>query len=53
MPEIIIRICIDYLAGFRVAMDRCEAKIADVAWSAGFVEQDVPIGLGDVDVEDI
>jgi hypothetical protein len=34
-------------------MDRCEAKIADVAWSAGFVEQDVPIGPGDDAVADI
>lgn len=53
MSDVVIGICVGNFARLRVAVNGCEAEIADVVWSAFFVEQDVPVRPRDRSVVEI
>jgi hypothetical protein len=43
VSNIVIRVCVDKLARFRIGVNWGKAEILDVIWSANLIEQYIPV----------
>ena len=47
MADVVVRVRVNQLTGFRIRVDRCKAEVPDVIRPAGFVQQYVPVRPAD------